>query len=98
MPNIEDQIKSKPLLSKLFVTSDNKIVIGQSPNAPLIGALVLFGLSMILHGPVHNSMVYGYRICLIIWSVAEIGWGVNTFRRILGVAVFLLEIGALLGR
>ena len=95
MNQLESKIRDNAFLRKLFITADDHVVIGQSPNAPLYGAFVLYMLALITQGQMHTSVTLGYRICLIIWSIAELGWGVNLFRRILGMIVLILEISGL---
>ncbi|MEP6755982.1 MAG: hypothetical protein ABJA67_10815 [Chthonomonadales bacterium] len=95
MNQLESKIRDNGFLGKLFLTADDKVVIGQSPNAPLYAAFALYILALVTQGQMHTSFTFGYRICLIVWSVAELGWGVNLFRRILGMIVLILEISGI---
>lgn len=95
MNKFENSVRANPVLKRLFITADDQFIVGQSPNAPLYGALILFVLSLVVKGQMQISFIIGYRLCLIIWSIAEIGWGVNLFRRILGAGILILEIGGL---
>jgi hypothetical protein len=71
----------------LFVTKDDEVVIAQFPNAPLIIALVADGVAYASQGQVHLISNRIAQIAFVVWSVMEIGWGVNPFRRILGAVV-----------
>ena len=95
MKNLSTYIRHNPLLRSLFVTQDNKIVIAQPPNAPLWGAGVLFVVSRFAKPPLRRWVKGCYRGLLVGWSVAEIGWGVNLFRKLLGCVVLGIEVVSL---
>ena len=71
-----------------------EITIAQLPNAPLIVFLVAFGVRALLHpdGTVGTLVDVAATAGLVVWSVLEIGWGVNPFRRILGALVLVGQI------
>jgi len=89
-------IQRHPLLRSLFITQDGKIVIAQTPNATLWGAGLLFIISRFSHPPYQRWVQGGYRGLLISWSIAEIGWGVNVFRRLLGGGVLTTQVASLM--
>lgn len=65
------------------------MTIIQIPNIPLIVAISGFIASKITTGLPHNISFFIYTVALIIWALEEITSGVNWFRRLLGVVVFL---------
>lgn len=60
------------------------IVIGQRPNLPIVVWAVCAVASRLLHNQTIGKIG---SIALIIWAVLELGWGVNYFRRGLGLVV-----------
>src|SRR5205085_1951509 len=83
-------IKSVGWLMWLFVTKDGQVVIAQMPNAPLIVAFMADGVSYLSHGQVKTVSTWIAQVAFVIWSIMEIRWGVNPFRRILGAIVLAL--------
>lgn len=83
-------IKSVTWLRWLFVTKDGQVVIAQMPNAPLIIAFIADGVSYVSRGETKTISTWIAQIAFVIWSIMEIGWGVNPFRRILGAVVLIL--------
>jgi hypothetical protein len=72
-----------------------RIVIAQWPNAPLAVWLAAGVVGAVLDsggGWGTATQVIG-TLALGVWAVAEIGWGVNPWRRLLG-AVVLAGLGA----
>lgn len=75
----------------MFETKEGHIVVGQRPNAPMFAVLALLGAGVILRGAIGHAALLGAALAFAVWAVLELGWGVNPFRRLLGVAglVFL---------
>lgn len=93
---LDNRVRRSAILKRLFVTREGKIVVAQAPNAPLYVWLV-FGLATFFTagGPRHWCMLAS-EAALAVWSVLEIGWGVNLFRRVLGLVVGILVVGWIL--
>lgn len=68
---------------------------GQFPNVPLIAAVVLDVISYLASGNARLWCSRGANLAFVIWSVMELGWGANPFRRILGAVVLALAGTAL---
>lgn len=83
-------IKSVAWLRWLFVTKDGDVVIAQMPNVPLIIAFIADGVSYLSRGETKTISTWVAQIAFVVWSIMEIGWGVNPFRRILGAVVLTL--------
>lgn len=73
----------------IFKTKSGDRVIVQRPNPPILLALVAWVLSKITDGSLSEFLAVVAAALLIIWSTLEIIWGVNTWRRILGVVVLV---------
>lgn len=76
-------------LSKFFRDSRGNVVLIQFPNVPI---LLVGTLSLLQYGA--NATVIFYsswaiKILLLYWSYLEIRFGVNGFRKLLGVVVSL---------
>jgi hypothetical protein len=69
-----------------------KIVIWQMPNIPLIIWAVATVVSLIVTGKSADVFQWIGDIALVVWSLLEIIKGVNYFRRILGLVVFVFSV------
>lgn len=96
MKNLTRFIHRNPLLKTLFVTKDNKIVIGQLPNVPVLGAGALLVASQFVPPELQPWTEGGYTSLLIVWSVEEITSGVNLFRKLMGCGVLILQAKSVL--
>jgi hypothetical protein len=94
--SMERAIRRSRFLRTLFVTRDGSVVTGQTPNAPIYVWLAFGALGFFARGTVHHWCEMASESALAVWSVLEIGWGVNLFRRILGVVVGALFVSWLL--
>ena len=84
---------------RLFETRTGHVVVGQRPNAPLYAMVALLGVGLVLKGAAGGAALLGAALACFVWAVLEIGWGVNPFRRILGVlGLVVLAAIALHGR
>jgi hypothetical protein len=79
-------------LSQLFKDKQGKTVIVQWPNWPLWVALALFLLHYYPNTIVQNFSFWGLILTLFYWSYLEICFGVNTWRKILGILVLSSQI------
>ena len=91
--------KLPTLISKLFVAKDGKYVVLQFPNAPLMVAIIAYGLRLVIDAqPLSNYLGVVIDISLGIWAIMEIIWGVNLFRRIFGLVVIgFILFGLIMG-
>lgn len=74
--------------------SSGRIVIMQWPNPPILVFLAARVLGWAL-GPdasVSRFLQWLGTAALLWWSTAEVGWGVNPFRRMLGAVVLALVV------
>lgn len=71
-----------------------KITVAQIPNAPLWVFILASAAHFFISTKGTPSAVLSWvGICALgIWAVIEIGWGVNPFRRLLGLVVLLGEV------
>ncbi len=80
-------------INKFFKDKNNKIVLFQPPNIPIIGWFVFMVISLLLPS---GSMEAGFanisKAFLFLWAYMEITDGASYFRRFLGVVVILLVI------
>ncbi len=83
-------MRSVSWLRWLFLTKDGEIVVAQAPNLPLILAFVADVVSYLAKGQVQSVSDWIAKGLFGLWAVMEIGWGVNPFRRLLGVGVLAL--------
>ncbi len=76
-----------------FKTKSGRIVVAQTPNAPLMVWFVALVASKLLRAPHMVSLFEHVSFgAIFIWAWLEIFEGVNVFRRVLGLVVL---IGAL---
>ena len=74
------------MFKKLFLTKKGKVVIGQTPNLPIIFWFFFAVLSILIQNPLLNQkLLFFSRASLFIWAYLEITEGVNMFRKLLGV-------------
>lgn len=74
------------------------MVIAQWPNLPLAVWLLAGGVRMVLDpgGAWGTAIDVVATAALATWAIAEIGWGVNPWRRLLGTLVLLTQLTTLL--
>jgi len=91
--------KLPTLISRLFLSKDGKLCGFPIPNAPLMVAIVAYGLRLVIDAqPLSNYLGVVIDISLGIWAIMEIIWGVNLFRRIFGLVVIgFILFGLILG-
>jgi hypothetical protein len=78
------------LVDKTFRDSNDKIVIAQMPNPPLIVWIVASLLSLIFtSGKINTVLDVVANGALFTWGWLELFEGVNYFRRALGLAVLI---------
>jgi hypothetical protein len=72
--------------SSFFRDKSGKIVIIQFPNWPLWIVFALYGIQLFGNPTLNQYGAWLARILLLYWSYLEIRFGVNGFRKALGVA------------
>jgi hypothetical protein len=83
------------LVDKTFRDSNGKIVLAQMPNLPLIVWIVASLLALFFtNGKINTVLVLLADGSLFTWAWMELFQGVNYFRRLLGLAVFIGIIGS----
>jgi hypothetical protein len=71
--------------------------IAQFPNLPLLVAFAGAGLAAVAGGTAHDGGRAVFIVALGVWAWEEAVGGVNWFRRVLGVAVFVWIVASLAG-
>ncbi len=85
----------KSFSDKFWHDKHGKFVVAQKPNVFLWIWIAGFLLSIISQtNTVIRDISWIAGISIIIWAILEIGWGVNYFRRLLGLSVLLLIISS----
>ena len=85
----------KTVVDRWFRTQSGKIVIAQFPNAPLMAWAIAALLERL--APQEPEIIikilsgFGF-LALVYWAWLEIKYGVNLFRKALGLAVLLVSI------
>jgi hypothetical protein len=64
----------------------------QFPNAPLILALVAGAAARTTHGAAHDALAAISSLALALWAYGELRYGVNWFRRLLGLTFAILLV------
>ena len=78
--------KTTHALERFFKDKDGKVVIGQTPNAPILIWAVLLVANLFIHNP-HISTLQ--NVFLFVWAYLELTEGVNSFRKTLGAVIAL---------
>jgi len=80
--------KKRSLIDYLFKCKDGKYVYFQFPNLPLMIAIFAYGLRLVISAePYDDFLNIIFTAAIIFWSVLEIFWGVNLFRRLFGALI-----------
>lgn len=83
----------KILVDKIFRDKKGNIVIGQSPNIPIIGWSIFMLASLIIpSGILKTGFSMLSNAFLFLWAYLELTQGVNRFRQFLGLVVILIVI------
>lgn len=77
----------------IFKDKDDKLVITQTPNAPIIVWFITVVINKFLSGGfVQQILSVVGTISITVWATLEIISGVNLFRRILGAVVLVFIV------
>lgn len=82
----------------LFKNNSGKVVLAQQPNLPVIIAFILVIGSWIFTNNLGDFFRVGFYFALLWWSWLELAYGVNGFRRMLGLAVAGLSLYQLINQ
>lgn len=88
----------KSFLDWFFRTKDGRFVIMQFPNWPLWVAIACYVLLKFVDGPLGIVLFIAMKVVLIYWAILEIVSGVNNWRRLLGLVVFVWVIYTLINQ
>lgn len=75
--------------STFFRDKNGKVVIFQFPNWPLWLVIALYVIQLIGNPSINFYCLWLSRILLVYWSYLEIRFGVDSFRRVLGIATLI---------
>ena len=85
--------KNKPWTNKIIKDKNGRTVLWQSPNLPIIvWAVATLAAKFITQGRPHQALGLIAFGAVFTWAWLEIFFGVNYFRRALGVIVLILSI------
>lgn len=76
----------------IFKTKNGDTVIAQRPNLPIIGWFVFLIIAKLTSDNLSEYTYLLSSLFLWVWCALEILYGVNTFRRILGIGVLALSL------
>ncbi|HVC35997.1 MAG TPA: hypothetical protein VNE40_00930 [Candidatus Dormibacteraeota bacterium] len=86
-------IKLRFLLQKTFKDKEGSIVIGQFPNLPLFGWILLQIVALNIHkGHARTAFQDLAMASLFTWSYLEITDGANYFRKLLGFVIMIVVV------
>jgi len=75
-----------------FKDNKGRVVIVQWPNTPLWVAIAFYILTRISIPLLNQIGSWGLIISLLYWSYLEIVYGVNSWRRFLGLAIAISQL------
>lgn len=76
------------LIKWWFADKDGNIVIAQKPNVPILLWFVSWPFALLLPEGTTRNVIYTFSmVSLAVWAVLELAFGVNRFRRLLGLVV-----------
>lgn len=78
--------KTTHALERFFKDKDGKVVIGQTPNAPILVWAVLLVANLFIHNSHIGTL---QNVFLFVWAYLELTDGVNYFRKALGAVIAL---------
>ena len=80
--------RRRGLLAWFFTDAQGRQTLVRPPNAPILAAGVLFGVSHLSKTPVWRQLAFiGSVVCLLAWALLELITGRSPFRRVLGAVV-----------
>jgi hypothetical protein len=83
----------KHFWDRFWKDKNGHIAVWQTPNLPLTAWFVLMVTTKLLsHGALKNGVQFLSTAFILIWAYLEIIKGASYFRRLLGLAVFLITV------
>lgn len=80
-------------IRKIFTDKEGKVVIGQTPNIPIISWAIFTVLATVLtDGKLQTASEYIAFGSIFTWAWLELFQGVSTFRRMLGAVVLFAVV------
>jgi hypothetical protein len=76
-------------LARHFKDKDGNIVIAHRPNKPLWAGLIFFVMGYLPNSTLQDISFLGFIFSLLYWSYLEIFYGVNLWRRFLGLLILI---------
>lgn len=76
----------------IFTTDNGKRVIVQRPNMPILIAIATWLISIFASGSLAEVSRVFASIFFILWGVLEMVWGVNQFRKLLGIGALIVSL------
>ena len=84
---------AKRVLASFWKDKHGNIAIWQRPNLPLISWFAFLVIAKLLpDGSLKNGVQFLSTAFILIWAYMEIAEGASYFRRLLGLAVFLVTV------
>lgn len=81
------------LVDIVFKDNNGSIVLAQAPNIPILIAIIVWIVLLFVHQePYQITLTIVFNIALGVWAILELGWGVNYFRRGLGLVVLIFVL------
>jgi hypothetical protein len=89
--SLKQQITQSNFYQKAFCNEHGVLTLAQAPNVPAwVGFLSWIVKTWITTGWVHFVANFVFFASWMIWAIWETGWGINWFRRGLGLFIGLL--------
>ncbi len=78
------------LFDRFFRDKQGKLIIGQSPNAPIWGWGIFTILAIVVgSGKFHDGFQLLAQAFLFVWAYLELRQGDSLFRKVLGTVIFI---------
>ncbi len=77
-------------MKTFFRDEKGNVVLMQMPNIPLLIAIFAAAVRFFASGPIYHFMDLVFFGSIFTWAYLEVTSGVNYFRRLLGVIVFII--------
>jgi len=84
---------NQKFIDRCIKDKNGKVVLGQSPNIPIVIFISLTLCSFILPEGQAKATVSQLATCFaVVWAYLEITQGVNYFRRVLGIIIMIFVV------
>lgn len=82
-------VEQQSIVHTFFRNDEGKVVLMQTPNVPLIAAMISSVLQLLTNGKFSDFAGAVFFGSIFTWAWLEIASGVSMFRRVLGVVVMM---------